>query len=533
MIRKSVILGFLAFQLTISVFAATPMRLIGALKGDVSGQRLGDACEGLGDINGDGYNDFLITGRTDRELRLYLGGPHPLDNPPALVLHNHAYDIYSFSPVNIGDIDCDGVNDFASMFGNCDTLKVFTGLENTDSLAYTAILPTPYAAWDYYTLLAGGGDNNNDGRNDFWVYSGRYQTLDTVFGYAGCDLLDATPDFKILAPYDLVLGYLGISSLCTECDLNNDGIPDIIVGQPNSMSGIVGPGRALVFWGGSDISFDADLVFYAPLPHAGNDDFGRDIECLGDISGDGIDDIWISQGGRNYIYFGGSPFDTIPDIALDWSYMYADVENVGDVNHDGWNDVLLGYPGYLLNRISYIYCYPGMDTLVDVVYSDFDFNAVVHWPVCWIGIDHSWAGDIDGDGIDDILISAREDDVDFRDNGEFFIQAGWDSIPTDVLDDSRSPLPDELTLKQNYPNPFNPGTTIEFTLPRAGHTEIKIYNLLGEIVAIPMRDYLTAGSHRVDWDGLDFDGKPAPSGIYFYRLTAGEYFQTRKMVLVK
>jgi hypothetical protein len=213
--------------------------------------------------------------------------------------------------------------------------------------------------------------------------------------------------------------------------------------------------------------------------------------------------------------------------------MDANVENVGDVNNDGWNDVLLGYPGYLLNHVSYIYCYPGMDTLVDVVYSDFDFNAATNWPVCWVGIDHSWAGDIDGDGIDDILISAREDNADFRDNGEFFIQAGWDSIPTDVSDDPHPPIPDGLDLRQNYPNPFNPGTTIEFALPRSAYTEIKIYNLLGEIVAIPMQGFLMAGTHRITWNGLTFDGRPAASGIYFYRLTAGVFSQTRKMILMK
>lgn len=528
--RNAIILGILVFHLTAPAFAGTPMRLIGALKGNVSGQRLGDACEGIGDINGDGYNDFLTTGRTDRELRLYLGGPHPFDNPPALILHNHAYDVFSFSPVNIGDIDCDGINDVASMFGNWDTLKVFTGLESLDSTAFLPILPTPHAAWDYLTMIVGGGDNNDDGRNDFWIRRYRTGISDTIFGYSGCNLLDDVPDVKLLVPKNTDSGYAMSESLCTNCDLNGDGIPDIIVGQLNSKSG---SGRVFVFWGGANLSTTADLLFYAPRPHAGNPDFGRDIECLGDISGDGIDDLWISQGGRNYIYFGGNPFDTIPDVALDWSYMHADVENVGDVNQDGWNDVLLGYPGYLLNYVSYIYCYPGMDTLVDVVYSDFDFNAVVNWPVCWVGIDHSWAGDIDGDGIDDVLISAREDAVDERDGGESFIQAGWDSIPTDVSSDIPLSIPDKVEMGQNYPNPFNPGTTIEFTLPRAGFAEMKIYNLLGEIVATPFREYTTSGNHRIIWDGLTLDGRPAASGIYFYRLTAGEYCQTRKMILMK
>lgn len=535
MIQRLSILAILVLQVAVSRPYATPMRLIGAMKGDTAGQRLGDGCEGIGDINGDGYNDFLITGRTDRELRLYLGGPHPFDNPPALVLHNHAYDIFSFSPVNIGDIDCDGIDDVASMFGNWDTLKIFTGLERFDSTEYLALLPLgAYSAWDYVTYVTGGGDNNGDGRNDFWLFSYRGATHDTVWGYAGCDLLDSIPDFMIHAPSDLALGYVGFGKLCADCDLNGDGVPEIIIGQPNNASGISGPGRVLVYWGGANISFEADLVFYAPLPHAGNDNFGGAIECLGDISGDGIDDLWVSQGGRNYIYFGGNPFDTIPDVALDWSYMDANVENVGDVNNDGWNDVILIDDSYLINRVSYIYGGPDMDTLVDVVYSDFDFYAATHLgSVCCVGIDHSWAGDIDGDGIDDILISGRTEDVDANDFGFLFIQAGWDSIPTSVTGNEPLPIPDRLQLGQNFPNPFNPGTTIDFSLPRAGYAEVKIYNLLGEVVAIPLKQYLPAGNHRITWDGLTLDGCPAASGIYFYRLTAGLYSDTRKMILLK
>jgi hypothetical protein len=83
-------------------------------------------------------------------------------------------------------------------------------------------------------------------------------------------------------------------------------------------------------------------------------------------------------------------------------------------------------------------------------------------------------------------------------------------------------------LAQNYPNPFNPKTTIEFDLPHAGYVTLKVYNVLGEEVATLVASNHAAGTFNVSWDASD-----RPSGVYFYRLTAGEYVQTKKAVLMK
>lgn len=538
MLQRFAVLIILVFLFTISQVDATPMRLIGILKGSAPGQHLGDACEGLGDINGDGYNDFLTTEFKGHKLYLYLGGPHPFDSPPVITWENHGSPsgLKSFSPKAIGDIDCDGVTDFMTVFGmfpESDTLRLFTGLERLSSDEFLTFLPHPENDW--YPVIAGGGDNNNDGRSELWIYNREGLGLDSIiWGYSGCELLDTIPDFKIVFSQqpDFPM-YVGIQGdLCSNCDLNGDSIPDIIYAQATGYFAY--PGRVCIVWGGQNLSDSPDLTFYAPLPHGGNGDFGRDLDCLGDINGDGIDDLWVSQGGRNYIYFGGNPFDTIPDVALDWSYMYYNIENVGDVNYDGWNDIILVDDSYLINRVSYIYGGPDMDTLVDVVYSDFDFYAATHQgSVCCVGIDHSWAGDIDGDGIDDILISGRTTDVDANDYGFLFIQAGWDSIPTDVSNETPPPIPNDLELKQNRPNPFNSGTVIEFSIPKSAYTEVKVFNLLGEEVITAFQGRLTAGPHQVTWDGKDNHGCPTSTGIYLYQVKSGGYQQTRKMVLLK
>ncbi|UCC45302.1 MAG: T9SS type A sorting domain-containing protein [Candidatus Zixiibacteriota bacterium] len=107
-----------------------------------------------------------------------------------------------------------------------------------------------------------------------------------------------------------------------------------------------------------------------------------------------------------------------------------------------------------------------------------------------------------------------------------------ESCPTDVDTDSDA-LPTEFSLSQNYPNPFNPMTKIEFALPRASDVEIAIYNITGRRVRTLVNREMTAGYHSVDWYGEDDAGNRVASGIYLYRITVGEFVQTRKMLLLK
>ena len=88
--------------------------------------------------------------------------------------------------------------------------------------------------------------------------------------------------------------------------------------------------------------------------------------------------------------------------------------------------------------------------------------------------------------------------------------------------------PKQFTLHPAYPNPFNPVTTISFDLPIQSHVSMNIYNVLGQRVGVLMNGTMPQGIDRVQWDGSD-----DPSGIYFVKMTAGEFVQTRKVVLLK
>jgi polyhydroxybutyrate depolymerase len=89
-------------------------------------------------------------------------------------------------------------------------------------------------------------------------------------------------------------------------------------------------------------------------------------------------------------------------------------------------------------------------------------------------------------------------------------------------------LPKTFSLKQNYPNPFNPITNIEFSIPKAETVTLKIYNILGQEVATLVSDKLNAGSYKYVWDAFDL-----ASGVYMYKIEAGNFIQIHKMILLK
>lgn len=91
-----------------------------------------------------------------------------------------------------------------------------------------------------------------------------------------------------------------------------------------------------------------------------------------------------------------------------------------------------------------------------------------------------------------------------------------------------SGIPQSVALYQNYPNPFNPTTSIQFSLPASAHATLEVYNMLGQRVATLVNETLSAGTHTAN-----FDASELSSGVYLYRLHAGNEVMTRKLTLVK
>ena len=94
-------------------------------------------------------------------------------------------------------------------------------------------------------------------------------------------------------------------------------------------------------------------------------------------------------------------------------------------------------------------------------------------------------------------------------------------------------VPDSYALSQNYPNPFNPTTEIAFDLPAAVKVNLSIFNVLGQRVVTLVDERLDAGNHTVTWNSTNSGGNTVSSGIYFYRISAGSFSESRKMMLLK
>jgi len=105
--------------------------------------------------------------------------------------------------------------------------------------------------------------------------------------------------------------------------------------------------------------------------------------------------------------------------------------------------------------------------------------------------------------------------------------------PTDVTGDETPDVPLANFLAQNFPNPFNPMTTISFGLNKPGHVSISIYDASGRLVRTLVNERRTANRYDELWAGNDDGGRPAASGVYFYRLVAGDFLETKKMVLLR
>ena len=129
-----------------------------------------------------------------------------------------------------------------------------------------------------------------------------------------------------------------------------------------------------------------------------------------------------------------------------------------------------------------------------------------------------YAVDVDDDGDMDVLSASTGDNK----------IAWYENTGIVDVESISNEIPIEFSLSQNYPNPFNPSTIIRFSMPEESFVTIKVFNTLGEEITILINENIIAGNYEVE-----FDASKLPSGIYLYRLRAGSFVETKKMVLMK
>jgi hypothetical protein len=171
--------------------------------------------------------------------------------------------------------------------------------------------------------------------------------------------------------------------------------------------------------------------------------------------------------------------------------------------------------------------------LRDVFVAKYDGDGNLLWVEQAGGSDLDWAGSIAVDGSGNCLVTgafwgtATFGDTTLTSAGDHDIFVAKIEYPMTGIHETLN-LPTSMFLHQNYPNPFNPTTTIRYTLPRAEFVSLKVYDILGREVATLVNERQAAGGYSVR-----FDANQLSSGLYFYKITTGNFNKARKMVVMK
>jgi carboxyl-terminal processing protease len=141
-----------------------------------------------------------------------------------------------------------------------------------------------------------------------------------------------------------------------------------------------------------------------------------------------------------------------------------------------------------------------------------------------------------GGVIPDIRVPFTRDNMDamFVDSEDVELNYAIDYLDgLTSVNDTPSRLPETVQLYANYPNPFNPQTTISYYLPKSMNVELTIYNIKGQEITTLVKGHREAGYNTIPWNSIDSQGRNVGSGVYFYKITADNYIDVRKMVLVR
>ena len=94
-------------------------------------------------------------------------------------------------------------------------------------------------------------------------------------------------------------------------------------------------------------------------------------------------------------------------------------------------------------------------------------------------------------------------------------------------------VPETFTLHQNYPNPFNPVTTLQYKLPEDSFVDVTVYDMLGNVVNNLVHTSQSSGYKSIQWNATNSQGEPVSAGVYLYKIQAGDFVDTKKMILLK
>jgi len=329
-----------------------------------------------------------------------------MDNTADVTLAGEGTDsFFGVSVSGAGDLNSDGyddvivgANNYSSGIGRA---YVYFGGSSMDNTADVTLTGEGTGSF-FGVSVSGAGDLNGDGYDDVIVGAHYYSSkTGRAYVYFGGSSMNNTADVTLTGEgTDNQFGY----SVSGAGDLNGDGYDDVIVGAPYYSSGT---GRAYVYFGGSSMNNTADVI----MTGGTYDCFGNSVSGTGDLNGDGYDDVIVgaydysSGTGRAHVYFGGSSMNNTADVTLTGeeaiNHFGCSVSGAGDLNGDGYDDVIVGAYNYS-SETGRAYVYFGgssMDKTADVIMTGEGISNA-------FGCSVSGAGDANSDGYDDVIVGA-------------------------------------------------------------------------------------------------------------------------------
>ena len=416
------------------------------MEGNQAGAELGGAVSTAGDVNGDGYSDIIIgvhnyDSNTELDVGrayVYHGAPTGLSQTEGWKAEGEQINAQLGTSVSTaGDVNGDGYDDVlvgAPFYDNGETDEgrayVYHGSAIGLSLTANWVTEGNMERSRYGYSVSTAGDVNGDGYSDVIVGAHAYSDGETSEGRAyiyhgSASGLSLTENWTVES--DQTEAYLGFS-LSTAGDVNGDGYSDVVVGAHGYSNGETQEGAAFVYHGSeTGLSTAADTILEGNIPEH---NLGYAVSTAGDINSDGFSDLIITAGnlpagpGVAYLYYGSE--EGLPQNAA-WeyedthtnSYFGSSLSTAGDVNGDGFSDVIIGAYNYNSQGAVFLFygAENGFPTSPDLILQSGVSNS-------WFGKSLSTAGDVNGDGYSDVIIGSPYYMNSTSNKGAFYVYHG-------------------------------------------------------------------------------------------------------------
>ncbi|HRH54814.1 MAG TPA: FG-GAP-like repeat-containing protein, partial [Chitinophagales bacterium] len=398
------------------------------------GGKFAHAVSEAGDVNGDGFADIIIGGysydniETDEGAAfIFLGSATGISNTPANILEiNQASAYFGYTVSTAGDVNNDGYDDIivgATLYDNGETDEgrayIYHGSPTGIIATPAKILECNQISAQFGSCVSDAGDINNDGFDDVIVGAQLYDNgqLDegVAFVYYGSPIGIKSTPFSLLESNQSVsrFGY----AVSKAGDVNNDGYDDVVVGAYLADYGQDEEGAAFVYHGGpTGVNTVYAVKMESNQPYGR---FGNSVSNAGDLNNDGYSDLIIgalqyngiaTNVGAAFIYHGsptGIPSSPTTILAgtQGFAYLGSSVNTLGDVNGDGYSDVIVGAYQYTNGQYDEgaTYFYHGTSTGINPIPV---LQLESNQSAAWFGYAVSGTGDINNDGFDDAVVGA-------------------------------------------------------------------------------------------------------------------------------